>query len=1281
MINELQNGLPLHHLPLITLGSGRTTLLDKFQTLVHAFALESGGTCEELARYCSQIRVITSDFGVEFSLSRVRPAPVRTLIPWYKEDLGEVSEGKQNQEEWEVDSPAEVDAPAGLDTKVSIEEAIPTPGLLHIIHNATNSLLDSVPELEEIVEGMATICTFLREPYTCARLVDACFCSIQARPFQEQLKRFDGKVNRARWGSLAFACSSLLSLERPLREHWNLEAYQKGDQNSEQRSSPATAPGNLQQIDEAIESSEFWAKLQTLNCLFELVRSAFEFAEGCCCHGSLDRCGVSSDVCLRWDSCPLRGLRLPEVAAGDFYTNFEALYGLSAAQLLLSLPPDVDASVRSQCLLNFERGRIHLMFNFTLKLCGYMEPPCLLFGVAHHDLVVARRIAKVCLGSSSTHPQMSRFQATPLREEVNEFIDGTDFRELPVLHAFMAEMRFGHASERLVEGGHARVNLLAGRSRNRSEAYDSLLLRMPEIKRKLKRDPQFLTSLLTCLASARSPRSLTDRLNLGNHPSLDLATDSWDPIFRKVIFRADPHSLYRARARGVEVLEFCPVAAPKDVPAVVGPAETDIIEGGTATEPDIYQALKHDAAIAFLKRRVEEDIRQGKYMYSCELAPMALRSLMTLLAPSSSKDSAVSRRWDAWNTEFFKHADAAVVGLDGLIESVQVSRQVWLSIVDAAPHRAKRALPGDLRSGDIGVAVHRFLGCDTNNRIVFISPDAHSHTIFDASSVGETCPATVFTPRCLPLESLMRMRRWDSKDGIRLSVSGITSTSPELAHDLLTGLTSGGSEGYRLHNLSEGQMGDAREMLQGWKTAGLLSHDAGPDAWSLTEDGRARVCSSMALVYPKLVLQVRDIQAADMDRFELLLTLEMDGWSLCCAEDRRSRGVARSTPYLHGKGLKRWWCRPSDTITDIPRLYLVMLVSAEKHGLEVPHLLAATRYAKLLDTSSEPKPKRAPRLRTFKEMGDWDPDLHQPKRKRARQQTKAKTKSWCVPKSSGSSRSSASSRSSSSSSSEGSSSSSGSSSGAPALAPVSPRKQGKVQEHTNEASGQPRGGRQSWNRESFGIHFLTARFSPQGLSGWQMTCARGNHAAHTKCTKEISIDQAGGNDEARRFLKAWVLLGSGVASRSEHMSTSWKAVLLSAIADGTLMSEAELDVIAMQHADSEVQAPFVEVPTSDVRTVKKRKSSKKSGVLGACAKGVPSEIHIAMEALTEQGVLPPTTPEQRSRNSSTANTTYGVPKFFSEAKQYGYVHPNLPPPGGYKWVCRSGKWLLIPRGG
>jgi hypothetical protein len=78
---------------------------------------------------------------------------------------------------------------------------------------------------------------------------------------------------------------------------------------------------------------------------------------------------------------------------------------------------------------------------------------------------------------------------------------------------------------------------------------------------------------------------------------------------------------------------------------------------------------------------------------------------------------------------------------------------------------------------------------------------------------------------------------------------------------------------------------------------------------------------------------------------------------------------------------------------------------------------------------------------------------------------------------------------------------------------------------------------------------------------------------------------------------------------------------------------------------------------------------------------VPEAVHNSMEALRRRGAIPRTSLEQRQKSKMTSGSSYGVPPELVDALKWRYLHPDLPPPTGMKWICRGGKWSLAPLGG
>ncbi len=76
----LSKHLTWHRPPPVVLGSGRTSLVDKFCATVHALWLETGSG-QALSSFCRSVASITTDLGVEFSLPDVQPTAVKYILP------------------------------------------------------------------------------------------------------------------------------------------------------------------------------------------------------------------------------------------------------------------------------------------------------------------------------------------------------------------------------------------------------------------------------------------------------------------------------------------------------------------------------------------------------------------------------------------------------------------------------------------------------------------------------------------------------------------------------------------------------------------------------------------------------------------------------------------------------------------------------------------------------------------------------------------------------------------------------------------------------------------------------------------------------------------------------------------------------------------------------------------------------------------------------------------------------------------------------------------------
>ena len=86
------------------------------------------------------------------------------------------------------------------------------------------------------------------------------------------------------------------------------------------------------------------------------------------------------------------------------------------------------------------------------------------------------------------------------------------------------------------------------------------------------------------------------------------------------------------------------------------------------------------------------------------------------------------------------------------------------------------------------------------------------------------------------------------------------------------------------------------------------------------------------------------------------------------------------------------------------------------------------------------------------------------------------------------------------------------------------------------------------------------------------------------------------------------------------------------------------------------------------------------GAFDGAGDGEPPEVHERMRRLVGEGVFPATTYQQLAR-ARKVTSVIGVPPMLQEARDFGYIGPNLRPPTGGQWVYGGGAWRLRQRGG
>jgi hypothetical protein len=1309
------------HLPTLVLSSGRTSLADKFEVCMFAFFLVAYASIDAYTYLCQQaLSVCTADYGVEFSLPRVMPVALKTLFPFL---VRTVPPTQYLCDDDFVDIHAVQDDP--LDVKVGMDACIETPGPLHILHNAADRLLTYMPLVAAEIDALAEICSLLSHEHTRGRLIATCFSCELGVACKWEIEKFTARVNRKRWGTVAFAMKAVLAIMIVLRRFFNLSKYMAGcvgheriDEASARRlAAKASEMGvKILIVSDAIDSNRFWGIMVTGDMIFSLVRVGFGWLETCPCHGHLNLDDVDSATKARWFACYLRGYRLPEIAAGDFLELFRSLFLATTGALIMGLPNDMDRSEKSECVKEFEHGRAGFLFEITLKVSAIMEPPCLLFACAHPKVSVSIRAMKVCMVSSCKHKRILELQSSPLKEESEVYTQGIEpLVALPDLQIFVCRFKWGYGTERLGEGGHSKIHRRAGTSRVRSEGFDSLGLRFPHLRTQMENE-SYTESFATILSEVRNPRMLVERLGLKFHDSVLGVKSAWDKQYRKVVYHADAGSLYARPTLVVDVAHRATAATldPVVPDHVVAPSESEVPAHRVFTSENFYDELRRSMQLKFLLVQMKDVAQAGaKKIFSCRLKADAIQLLSNMLSNSGAASSGGA----ADLMHFWE--DKKEVG--HLASSSTKSKHSFFMVCNRHPATATRAIKGDLEASDFGIQILPYKSHDFEKGIVTLGS---TPVTFEAAAVDDlrlSSTSLVLNIGSLDLSHLNTFVCWDSVLPIGFAIVGLSENfmsddEGDVLEELVWRLTSS-PRGYVLPSDGNDIDQSVAHLLARLAPEGIVACEqveGGHPVWSLTAVGHEQVKSHIVCSNPKsrLFKEPRSgIDMKDMFKFELLVLLEHGGWICRFAKRRHKKAEAKANPY-NVEATKVWYVSSVEE-SDIHRHYLLCLLLAEEHRLPVPHFAGVNKYKTILEPDWNPKTRAAEQVSWIPE-GEWDvppESLRMPKRARVARAVAVKPvprRGAAVVEEGSSSNSDSddcnSSSKSGSSNSSGSSSSGGSKTklggevtppvsepvleppAAPAPKSTAAKAKAKalaevVGLDTGSAVVVPSGGHKSnTNRLDCGLNFLTQRVPLGIVTGYQMTCTHPDHKGvrGQKCTKELSATVAGSLENARRMLKTWAIYGSFDSDQLTHRQATWDLVKTQ-FKDGLVPTEAELDGLEV-YDRSNVMAPVVGAPIASSGASSSSSVAPDSPLEGPNP-GVPAVVHDRMLALHLAGVLPRTTMSQRLRQRKVVGTTYGVPASLSEAFDFAYINPNLPPPAGYKWRHGVAQWRLCELGG
>ena len=546
-MSSFRSGLCWHALPAVCVGFGASSFPRKFAALMHAIRLETF-TCQAAADWTRSVCSVASDYGTENLLNYVDAVDAHEVLGCFDDTLPEdiallvglqpAADGGEalGGAAGEVD-PAVFEEVPDVPDDVDAFENVPAPpmldfsgmlgiaGLHHVIDNATMGFGDVMDKYTENVHMAVQVCKLLRKRAHKPRLLARCFAHGIGPQLADDINKFKGWVNPSRWGSIAFSIPEIIAVKGALRWGWNRERFLSGEDDGNGGAAAQEVTATLvNDVTAAVESPDWWAWLAMLEQLCCILRQCISWAEGCSCHYALlhdPAVLVDEDLRKQWLACPMRGLRAAELSAGDFLQLLARLSELTAAHLVVQLPPDINAGSRRSLLQEFDAARAHLSFYFVVKLSHLNQFPWKILQLSHADELVAQTALRSALASDHPHPRLQTLRG-PLRQQCLAWLTGADIfsDELVDLCTFVGEMRFIPTSERPIEGQHAKTHKQGLGRPNHSEHYQSYHLRAPELARDLEALPENLKRFAAFAQCARNHRCACRAVGLLNHPAI-----------------------------------------------------------------------------------------------------------------------------------------------------------------------------------------------------------------------------------------------------------------------------------------------------------------------------------------------------------------------------------------------------------------------------------------------------------------------------------------------------------------------------------------------------------------------------------------------------------------------------------------------------------------------------------------------------------------------------------------------------------------------------------------
>ena len=338
--------------------------------------------------------------------------------------------------------------------------------------------------------------------------------------------------------------------------------------------------------DTAIRSKAFWGYLLMLDGLLEVVELLTHWCEGCQCHWSHSHWNQGIQGSQRWSaarqehqeriSCPLAGLRAPQLASGEFVELLHELLREANSKLLLKDEVlQLSGEEKAVLMTDYARAKKFLCFNIMSKVGHYHQLPWVLLGLGHRQPTKAHQCAKRALDlwrSDSTTPaarshalcQTFLSEGSAERQQLEAFVAAGASRakliDYPALHGLASRSCFVMVTERWIESRHAISSRFLRTAPHATATHLPFHIVMSELRAMLRdasreNRAKIMMKLADAAQSVHSLPLALQQCGLWMHPTLERELvhlkkrevgRSLRPLVTQIFFHSDAATLHQS---------------------------------------------------------------------------------------------------------------------------------------------------------------------------------------------------------------------------------------------------------------------------------------------------------------------------------------------------------------------------------------------------------------------------------------------------------------------------------------------------------------------------------------------------------------------------------------------------------------------------------------------------------------------------------------------------------------------------------------------------------------